>query len=98
MIALLNRDLKLAFRAGGGVGLARLLVTGRPVWMLDEPTVSLDQSAVGMFADAVRAHLAKGGSALIATHVDLGLKADLLDLGPLRAKPRPVDDFDGDFI
>ncbi len=80
------------------LGLARLLVTGRPVRMLDEPTVSLDQSAVGMFADAVRAHLAKGGSALIATHVDLGLKADLLDLGPLRAKPRPVDDFDGDFI
>jgi len=80
------------------LGLARLLVTGRPVWMLDEPTVSLDLSAVGMFADAVRAHLAKGGSALIATHVDLGLKADLLDLGPLRAKPRPMDDFDGDFI
>jgi len=80
------------------LGLARLLVTGRTIWMLDEPTVSLDVYAVEMFATAVRAHLAQGGSALIATHIDLGLEADLLDVGPLRAKPRPVDDFDGDFI
>lgn len=80
------------------LGLARLLVTGRPIWMLDEPTVSLDVSAVTMFADAVRAHLGQGGSALIATHIDLGLEADLLDVGPFRAVPRDVDDFDGDFL
>jgi heme exporter protein A len=80
------------------LGLARLLVTGRPIWMLDEPTVSLDVAAVGMFADAVRAHLAQGGSALIATHIELGLDADLLEVGPYRAKPRAVDDFDGDFL
>ena len=29
------------------LGLSRLLVTGRPIWMLDEPTVSLDKDAVG---------------------------------------------------
>ncbi|MBJ6370685.1 heme ABC exporter ATP-binding protein CcmA [Sedimentitalea arenosa] len=80
------------------LGLSRLLVTGRPIWMLDEPTVSLDVSAVAMFADAVRAHLARGGSALIATHIDLGLEADVLDVGPFRAAPRPVEDFDGDFL
>jgi heme exporter protein A len=80
------------------LGLARLLVTGRPVWMLDEPTVSLDVAAVEMFAAAVRAHLVGGGSALIATHIDLGLEADVLDVGPLRASPRAVDDFDGDFL
>lgn len=80
------------------LGLARLLVTGRPIWMLDEPTVSLDVAAVEMFADAVRAHLAQGGSALIATHIELGLDADLLEVGPFRAKPRAVDDFDGDFL
>jgi len=80
------------------LGLSRLLVTGRPIWMLDEPTVSLDVSAVAMFADAVRAHLRQGGCALIATHIDLGLDADVLDVGPFRAKPRAVDDFDGDFL
>lgn len=80
------------------LGLARLLVTGRPIWVLDEPTVSLDKSAVAMFADAVRAHLGQGGSALIATHIDLGLDAAVLDVGPWKAKPAPIEDFDGGFL
>ena len=70
------------------LGLARLLVTGRPVWVLDEPTVSLDAASVALFADAVRAHLAGGGAALMATHIDLSLpEARVLDLGPYRADP-----------
>lgn len=70
------------------LGLARLLVTGRPVWVLDEPTVSLDAASVALFADAVRSHLRQGGMALIATHIDLGLEeAQVLDVAPLRAKP-----------
>lgn len=67
------------------LGLARLLVTGRPIWILDEPTVSLDKDAVAQFAAAVRAHLGQGGSALMATHIDLGLDAEVLDLTPFRA-------------
>ena len=39
------------------LGLARLLVTGRPIWVLDEPTVSLDAASVQLFAGVVRAHL-----------------------------------------
>ncbi|MBM2292150.1 heme ABC exporter ATP-binding protein CcmA [Sulfitobacter pseudonitzschiae] len=66
------------------LGLARLLVTGRLIWVLDEPTVSLDADAVSLFADAVRAHLAGGGMALIATHIDLGLEAAVLDVTPYR--------------
>lgn len=69
------------------LGLARLLVSGRPVWMLDEPTVSLDAASVALFADVVRGHLAAGGSALMATHIDLGLaEAQVLDLTPFRAQ------------
>lgn len=72
------------------LGLARMLVTGRPVWLLDEPTVSLDQHSVGLFARVVREHLAAGGSALIATHIDLGLsEARVLELDPFRAEARP---------
>ncbi len=68
------------------LGLARLMVTGRPVWLLDEPTVSLDAASVALFAAMVRGHLAAGGSAVIATHVDLGLpEAAMLDLAPYRA-------------
>lgn len=67
------------------LGLARMLVTGRPIWMLDEPTVSLDVDAVALFAAAVQAHLTAGGAALIATHIDLGLEAEVLDVTPFRA-------------
>ncbi|WP_375691494.1 heme ABC exporter ATP-binding protein CcmA [Pseudooceanicola sp. LIPI14-2-Ac024] len=80
------------------LGLARLLVTGRRVWVLDEPTVSLDREAVAMFAAAVRTHLAGGGLALIATHIELGLEAEVLDLAPFKARlPEPADD-DGGFL
>jgi len=67
------------------MGLARLLVTGRPIWVLDEPTVSLDAQSVSLFGQAISAHLKNGGSALIATHVDLGLQADILDVSQFRA-------------
>jgi heme exporter protein A len=80
------------------LGLSRMLVTGRPIWVMDEPTVSLDQASVMLFADAVRAHLATGGSALIATHIDLGLEATVLDAGPYKAAPLNFDDFDGGFL
>ncbi|MCC1492574.1 heme ABC exporter ATP-binding protein CcmA [Cognatishimia sp. F0-27] len=71
------------------LGLARLMVTGRPVWVLDEPTVSLDAASVALFAEAVRAHLAQGGSALMATHIDLGLtEAEPFDVTPFRARPQ----------
>lgn len=70
------------------LGLARLLVTGRPLWVLDEPTVSLDTASVARFADVVRAHLGQGGAALIATHIDLAIpEAQVLDLTPFRARP-----------
>jgi len=55
------------------LGLARLLVADRPLWLLDEPTVSLDAEASRLVAGLVREHIAGGGVALIATHVDLGL-------------------------
>ncbi len=79
------------------LGLARLLVTGRKIWALDEPTVSLDVASVALFADAVRSHCAAGGAALIATHIDLGLEADVLDLTGNKAGPRNLAGFDEAF-
>ncbi len=80
------------------LGLARLLVTGRRIWLLDEPTVSLDVASVALFADVVRAHLKTGGLAVIATHVDLGLpEATTLDLDPHRARVIQTTDFDEAF-
>jgi heme exporter protein A len=65
------------------LGLARLAVAARPVWLLDEPTVSLDTASVALLAAAVDAHVADGGIAVIATHQPLGLtKAQEIRLGP----------------
>ena len=69
------------------LGLARLIVTGRPIWLLDEPTVSLDTAAVAQFGAMIQAHLERRGVAVIATHIDLGLgdRAATLDLTQFKA-------------
>ncbi|MCB1398705.1 MAG: heme ABC exporter ATP-binding protein CcmA [Rhodobacteraceae bacterium] len=80
------------------LGLARLLVTGRPIWVLDEPTVSLDAASVALFAEAVRTHLAGGGAALMATHIDLGIpEAEVLDLAPFKARTPEEGGMSGGF-
>lgn len=55
------------------LGLARLLVAPRPLWLLDEPTVSLDSASAARFAALLQAHCAAGGMAVAATHADLGM-------------------------
>lgn len=83
------------------LGLARLIVTARPVWVLDEPTVSLDVASVALFGAVVRAHLTQEGMALMATHIDLGLpEAEILDLAPYKARlPDPgAGGFDEAFL
>ena len=79
------------------LGLARLLVTGRPIWVLDEPTVSLDVEAVARFGETIKTHLQSGGSALIATHIDLGIPADILDVTSFKAKRPSLPQLDGAF-
>ncbi len=68
------------------LGLSRLLVTGRPIWLLDEPTVSLDAESVAIFGRMIAGHLAGGGMAILATHIELGLAtAETLDIAQFRA-------------
>ena len=56
------------------LGLCRLLLAHRPVWLLDEPTVSLDAASVGLLAREIDGHVARGGIVIAATHLPLGLK------------------------
>lgn len=81
------------------LGLARLIVARRSVWLLDEPTVSLDTDATAMFVAVMRGHLANGGSAIIATHIALGLdEADVLDVAQFKASAAALDAFDEAFL
>ena len=70
------------------LGLARLAVSNRPLWLLDEPTVSLDREMSSVFSTHVSAHCAAGGMALIATHIDLAIEA----AGELLLAPISSDD------
>ena len=55
------------------VGLARLRLVARALWLLDEPATALDDAGVATLRAAIGAHLASGGIAVIATHQDLAL-------------------------
>jgi heme exporter protein A len=56
------------------LSLARLLTVQRPLWLLDEPTTSLDAEGQIRLADLMSAHLAGGGMILAAAHGDIGLR------------------------
>lgn len=73
------------------LGLARLLVVDRPLWLLDEPTVSLDADSASLVAKLVTRHCADGGTAFVATHIDLDLPAGpVLSMEPAGAAARPA--------
>ncbi len=55
------------------IGLARLSLLPRPLWLLDEPVTALDAAGTELLARIVAGHLAKGGLAVAATHAPLGL-------------------------
>ncbi len=54
--------------------IARLLISDRPVWLLDEPTAGLDKASQAQFTGLMREHLASGGIIVAATHLPLGLE------------------------
>lgn len=50
------------------LALARLLVTWRPLWLLDEPTAALDTEGHDLVTRLIDRHLDMGGLVLAATH------------------------------
>jgi heme exporter protein A len=65
--------------------IAKLLVTRRPIWLLDEPTAGLDAASDAAFVGVMKAHCEDGGIVVAATHLPLGLDARLLKLGDATA-------------
>ena len=60
------------------LALARFLVSGAALWVLDEPTVGLDAAAFSRLGAAMAAHRDSGGVIVASTHVDLPLMNSLL--------------------
>ena len=56
------------------LALSRLVAVKRSIWLLDEPTVGLDQSALSDLTREMQAHLKSGGMIIAATHGALGIK------------------------
>jgi heme exporter protein A len=69
-------DLPAAYLSAGQrrrLSIARLLAVKRPIWLLDEPTSTLDASAQNRLTSLMRTHLSEGGLVIAATHGTIGL-------------------------
>lgn len=55
------------------VALARLVIADKPVWLLDEPSASIDAASIERLTALIARHAAQGGAALIATHDRLSI-------------------------
>ena len=54
--------------------LARLVMSPAPLWLLDEPTVGLDDDGVERLRRVIQRQRDGGGIVIAATHIDLGLE------------------------
>jgi heme exporter protein A len=69
-------DIPIRFLSAGQrrrVALARLIAGGADIWLLDEPYNALDQANVARLDAAISNHCARGGIALIASHIAPGI-------------------------
>ena len=78
-----QRDFPCRYLSAGQkkrLGLARLILSGRPLWLMDEPFAALDTAGRALAAELMRSHCAAGGIVVAATHDALGLDSRLLRL------------------
>jgi ABC-2 type transport system ATP-binding protein len=66
------------------------LATGAELWLLDEPTLGMDEASVEILGDIVRDHLRLDGAVLMATHdvrfaASLGHIVNVTDFQPSKA-------------
>lgn len=73
------------------LALARLITSAAPIWLLDEPSVGLDDVSLKRLEAAIAEHRATGGLIIAATHTPLDIsEADTLRLEEFAAPlPNP---------
>ena len=57
------------------VALARLLICGTLLWILDEPLTALDGAAITLVQTLLAEHLQQGGMVVLTTHQEINLAA-----------------------
>ena len=64
--------------------MVRVIASGAPIWLLDEPANGMDEAAQARLVAAIARHRANGGAVMLASHFALGVP-DLaeLDMGAL---------------
>jgi heme exporter protein A len=78
-----TRDLPCQYLSAGQkkrLALARLKLSARPLWLLDEPLAALDAAGKTLLQSMIAEHCAGGGLVIAATHEPLGLDASRLVL------------------
>ena len=68
------------------LNLARICASPAPLWLLDEPSNSLDTESLGALRSAISAHQEKGGLVAVATHEELGSDTNVLDISEFTKK------------
>jgi heme exporter protein A len=78
------RELPVQFLSAGQerrLALARLSLSARPIWLLDEPLAALDAAGKSLIGEMIQSHCRAGGLVIAATHEPLGLDCVRLNLG-----------------
>ena len=59
--------------------MVRVIASGAPIWLLDEPANGMDDAAQARLVAAIAKHRANGGAVMLASHFAIGVP-DLADL------------------
>jgi len=71
-------------------GLAKLALSARPLWLMDEPTVGLDAQNRASLVALIKNHLSAGGVVIAATHEDLGVDGKTIEMSDFTAISQPT--------
>jgi len=50
------------------LAMAKLIISGKPIWILDEPAAAMDQDGLALIDTLLKRHSSQGGVAIIASH------------------------------
>jgi len=70
------KDVPVAMLSAGQrrrVGLSRLALGKKPLWLLDEPATSLDKASLKVLSQMMQAHMDDGGMLIAASHTSFDI-------------------------